>query len=688
MRKFSRKKKKTKNLGSNLYDLLKEKAEKSRDNSLPNWQVKVITHDDLFEAFMQNGIEYKGQLCSGYSSRGYGAKVESSVDLGSLVSPFVTIAISGSYQATRAQQMMIVMTRMPKSLMYFETKLPVVLSCMKGMKKTHAVTVSLEAGVQTPGIYTDMNSNDPGFQSPSLQEPGDKADLLSLELGAKATATLSGGWSGIWLKMRDLSPSYFKSINDDFLKSAVATMIGPGSKSKVKNDVLKFFDVHPKFTPYKPKRKAWKHVTGGNITFKRLEDSLNAVDKLLKTDPLFIKDYRRPKYINRLTYHKLQIFAFKEYDFDYFAKTRIKKMEIRYNELNAEEQIVRDQNLCFLDLVSHKPEAGASTQVSFGAGVLGQGISGKAETGIKGYIKTTSYRYQNHGLNENNGDIIIMTQDTSIRYKQVQIYAEIGVEGQLLHKSGGKSASKQKLLYNSFSYQSGVVFWAPPQRNSKFNKGGGVKSLMGSGVSFGESALPVTLIKHFRNYEKNKTDKGSKLYLSNLAGMLHVGLNELCDFIKACQNTLVKFATSYNSGNTSVIIESCFEQEGDKLEINMLEKGVPEIKGGKKTFITTMAKAVSKKVPQCIRLRARRADVIDDTKVKFKLGMGIPGSNTSFGIELLSVEEAGTEAVLDLRTHWFSPYHGYNQTVYNNPNNFVKSMAFDAAVPPVAIFHQ
>ncbi len=679
---------KTMNLGSNLYELLAEQAEKSREGGLPQWQQKVVTHDDLFQVFMRDRIEYKGQLCSGYSSRGYGAKVEAAVDLGSLVAPFVTIEIGGSYQGTRAQQMMIVLTRMPKSLKTFETNLPVVLSCMKGMKKTHAVAMSLEAGVQTPGLYTDMNSNDPGFQSPSLSEAGDTADLLSFELGAKATAALRGGWKGVWLKMRDLSPSYFESLGDTFLKTAFASMIGPGSKERVKSDVLKFFDTHPKFTPFKPKRQAWKHITGGNVTFKRIEAALNEVEKLLRTDPLFIKDYRLPVFINRLTYHKLQIFAFKEYDFNHFAKTRIRKMEKRYQDLNAEELITRDQNLCFLDLVSHQPEAGASTQVTFSAGALGQGISGKAGAGITGAIKTTSYRYQNYGRNEKNGDVIIMTQDTSIRYKQIQVYAEAGVEGQLLYKSGEKSKSKKKLLYNSFSYQSGVVFWAPPQRNSPFNKGGSIISQMGSGVSFGESVLPITLVKHLQNYEKNKTDKGSKLYLSNLAAVLHVSLGDLCDFIASCRNTLVSFATSFNSGNTSLIIESCFAKEGDALEINMLEQGVPEIKGGRKTFIKTMAKAVARQTPQCIRLRVRRADVKDDTKVKFKLGMGIPGINTSFGIELLSVEEAGTEAVVDLRTHWFPPYHGYNRTIYNNPASFVKFMGFDAAVPPVAIFHQ
>lgn len=211
---------------------------------------------------------------------------------------------------------------------------------------------------------------------------------------------------------------------------------------------------------------------------------------------------------------------------------------------------------------------------------------------------------------------------------------------------------------------------------------------MGSGVSFGESVLPVNLLKQFRNYKRDKTEKGCRIYLKKLAGILHVSPKDLCDFIESCENTLVRFATSYNYGNTAVIIESCFAKEGDRLNINMLEKGVPELKAGGKTFIISMAKACTGHTPQCIRLRVRRADVKDSTKVKFKLGMGIPGINTSVGIELLSVEEAGTEAVIDLRTHWFPPYHGYNRTVYNDPSAFVKAMGFDSAVPPVAIFHQ
>lgn len=94
MGKLFRKQYKTINLGSNLYDLLVEKAENSREKGMQEVLQKLITNDDLFEVFIQNKIEYKGQMCSGYSSRGFGAKVESSVDLGSLVAPFVTIAIS------------------------------------------------------------------------------------------------------------------------------------------------------------------------------------------------------------------------------------------------------------------------------------------------------------------------------------------------------------------------------------------------------------------------------------------------------------------------------------------------------------------------------------------------------------------------------------------------------------------
>ncbi len=643
---------------------------------------KVITHDDLFSVFMQNNIEYKGQLCSGYSSRGFGSKVETSVDMGALVAPFVTIEIGGSYAGTKSKQMMVILARMPKSLEAFETKLPIMLSCMKGMRKTHAVTAHVEAGVATPSIFDGLSSDDPAFQSPSLGEPGDVADLLSFELGAKATAKLEGGWKGVWLKLRDLSPAYFRCINDNFLKSDFATMIGPGSRTRVESDILMFFNMHHKFKPLTPKRQVWKHLTGGNVTFQRIEEALNQVEKLLRTDPLFLNDYRLPNYINRLTYHKQQIYAFKEYDFNYFAKTRINRMEKKYHDLNVEGLIERDRNLCFLDLVSHQPEAGASTQVSFGVGALGQGLSSQAGTGMKGTVKTTNYRYQYYGRNESTGDIMIMTQDTNIRYKQLQLFAEIGGEVKLLTKGMEKSKSKEKLVHNSFSYQSGIVYWAPPKKGNK------VVTRMGSGVSFGESVLPVNLIKHLRQHKKDKTDKGSRLYLSQLAKVLHVEPADLCEFGQSCQNTLVSFATSCNGGNSSVLIESCFAKDGDRLTVNMLEKDVPELQGGKKSFFKEMANSIAKKTPQCIRLRVRRADVRDDTKVKFKLGIGIPGINTSFGIELLSVEDAGTEAVVDIWTHWFPPYHGYNQTSYNTPSAFVKFMGFDAAVPPVAIFHQ
>ena len=265
-------------------------------------------------------------------------------------------------------------------------------------------------------------------------------------------------------------------------------------------------------------------------------------------------------------------------------------------------------------------------------GALGSSGSGELGAGIGGSYKNTSYRYQTYGRNERTGRVLVMTQDTDISYWQAtgKLVAGLGVEGPTEGKEpketgafkddeGKRVKEKEYALYNFISYRSAVAFWTPPTRVADE-----ISVQQGSGYSLGRSLIAATLVMHAKAYAANKDKKAHK-YLAGLAASLMVDLADVLAFVAACNNTLVSLYTRHGNKGQVVLVESCFAVPkaggGEhKVAIKMQKPPhVPAIAHGKKGFRKPMFDAGGEL--QAMRLRIRKADTKDDTKVKFKLGV-------------------------------------------------------------------
>ena len=81
---------------------------------------------------------------------------------------------------------------------------------------------------------------------------------------------------------------------------------------------------------------------------------------------------------------------------------------------------------------------------------------------------------------------------------------------------------------------------------------------------------------------------------------------------------------------------------------------------------------------QAIRLRYRIADSENKRRTRFSLGFKYIAS---LGVQLESVENAGSEGIVNLGTHWFGEFAKYN--AMDN-----QTQAYEDAVPQVALLHQ
>ena len=82
--------------------------------------------------------------------------------------------------------------------------------------------------------------------------------------------------------------------------------------------------------------------------------------------------------------------------------------------------------------------------------------------------------------------------------------------------------------------------------------------------------------------------------------------------------------------------------------------------------------------PRAIRLRYRLADEMSNERTRFSLGIKYI---VKVGIQYKSVEEAGSEGIVNLGTTWYNNFKKYN-------DREVQTEAYEQGVPQVALLHQ
>jgi hypothetical protein len=388
----------------------------------------------------------------------------------------------------------------------------------------------------------------------------------------------------------------------------------------------------------------------------------------------------------------------------------------------------------FLLVTSHSPAGGAEAFAKVtGSAVLAGGANGEGGIALKVACnharKKSLVRFQTQF--QASGGPISMTFDSRIAYTRTDV--TIGCE--LTHPKvqfiGGKERPapgqekverlaaklRRKARFNRMSYRTSVAVWRVPFASSFDDTSREVELLCGSGVIFGESfatknlqaSMRKFLVRHAEGvksctegaevkFDRVNALKGSdpaveKMmsdhYLTVMAQSLHVDPARLVQFFTdpGVQSLIQDEKTFPESKpgegpNGSVLIEAAF-----RIEKANEVKATCQLKQAKDGVYVVLASDVPEKMfekvtasasasLESIRLRYRKKDFVDDGKSLFKLGMTIAGSGAA--IELRSVDEAGSDAIIDLATVWF----------HADLISATGDVAYERAVPAAILFAQ
>jgi len=329
----------------------------------------------------------------------------------------------------------------------------------------------------------------------------------------------------------------------------------------------------------------------------------------------------------------------------------------------------------------------------------------------------------------------ITTQDTSITYGQMDLTAlelsagiDIGAEQGLFSAKGlqtGKDGKKEyekgvlalsaegeakigleetrvkgrasaglKKALNFMRYESATAYWIPPAaQGQKKNEKTKIKLLPGSGFAFGQSVDVGKFAKHLQGALSNPRQKCG--YMQALAGRLGLSYEQLVAFLTEHAELIGdidhitglsarerKQYESYMPTPSAFLIETSFEAPRlPAVGAAWSSKGRwvlgPGRVGKSLRGVLIPKGRISSQKLQAIRLRYRVADEMSNERTRFSLGIKYIAE---LGIEYKSVEEAGSEGIVNLATTWFNKFKRYNRGE--------QTTAYEKAVPQVMLMHQ
>ena len=302
--------------------------------------------------------------------------------------------------------------------------------------------------------------------------------------------------------------------------------------------------------------------------------------------------------------------------------------------------------------------------------------------------------------------------DTGKEAKRGLAIAAVSAEGHLgvdgASASAEASAGLRKMLH-FMQYESAVAFWAPPEEAGiAEGETTSVDLGHGSGFSFGQS-VEVNRFNHYLNRVLAHPEKKCG-YMEALALRLHVTYEALLKFLlehgnsglvgdiayltKMDPETRAKYA-DHIPKPTAFLIESSFalhDPASVSLEAVWSRKSKwvlgPKTRGQslRGTFIGKGRNPKDCGALQAIRLRYRMADDVSSSKTRFSLGIRYIAHA---GIEYASVEEAGSEGIVNLATTWYGEFAHWSKAHHGSHGGTnAEQKAREQIVPQVILLHQ
>lgn len=693
------------NPGGTLYALLQSKSAES--SSLEPWQLKSLKPDALYRVFLAETIPYKGALVSAFAKRGTSGSVKVEFDIGP---PAINASVNAKIGGERSDYILMILTRFPQKCDDFKLSRPWALSCMTGYLTSASVGIGGELGFKAslPGIAREEEDKSTSFKSEDAWE------AASTTCEAKAVIGVEASYAGNRLLLRDSSPACYKNSNDNQLISEFNALLGGCSIPALKQNVLRLWDYPAlpiNIRELKPKQGFFRSFFGFSFmeSFSELKSKLTELQTSIEN----IEPTTRAEVDSSIEFYRKLIETSQIFDAKSIAEARKnKKLQLLLERGQSDDTSLHKgfasvaTRLCFLDLWGHNPSAGLTAKAEAALKIANSGATASVSVGVQAGYKYTLYRYQNFisdfsrnrtaaerfsdvvasaarsqasilksgqlgkvainlGGQSDQRNMLLMTQDTSIRYSTVGIKTEAETSFNLptashdildpfppkVKEKREEIAKKLSPTYSSMRYEAAIVYWKVPYSSSIRTE---MPALKGSGYVYGCS-YPIG--KLLRASDSLQADFQS--YAKIIATDLHITPSAVQEFLLECHN---KIADITRGGQyPALLIEAAFavpdnyafpvEQTNHENYYWYQPKTTKASLGG---FKEHMKKAVNGKlsdVPDVLRLRLRKADELNNTKTKFRLGFKFIGG---VEIELNSVEEAGHETIIDLHVKPFN----------------------------------
>lgn len=643
--------------------------------------------------------------------------------------------VGGEVTVEKTKANLLVLAVGPKELTVGTRRLtcaaPVTFLAMYGYRFNLGLALTAEVGVKAPDIpdMPDFGGGGLSSDEPNTVESGTYAELCSFEVGAKASIAGRAGISGQRMYVSDTAPTFLpspssnntKSTRDEVAKVLTSVLEHGDKKTQIKEEAIALFTElgHPELAPEKGFWQA--HISGGNIATKTIVEQLQKL-----RGHKDIKDVSAS--VDKCNHHIKVVLDYQEQALlrPYcFASLWGMKPEASAG-------------------ISASATASVKTNVGVASGGGEASVTVQGPS-IETALKFTYYRFQYGVVGESAtppllrmnamrnlqapaqrlapSQYIITTQDTKITYGQLDMTL-LGIEGKIelgvsqgvvgserskeaqgkkktesrfgeaqvsgsaklspeeIAVSGSASAAMKRAL-NFMHYDSAVAVWMPPARDGSDKEKVMVPLGTGTGWAFGTSADAPRLAKH---YQRLVTTGRLSGYFMGLAGCIGVTPAQLKEFLKGAGDMIEIFGEDARREDPQVapdafLIEATFAApDGREVEARWVEGrwvlGPLSVLGTLRDAL--IPKLIDVTRLQAIRLRYRRADAEAKARTRFSLGFKYI---VSVGIKYESIENAGSESIINLYTRWYNAASGNN-------DKLDMPAVYEAAVPQVALLHQ
>lgn len=498
--------------------------------------------DELYNHFLINAPDFKGNYSLAYGEYGIGFKVGIKVDIGKLICPFLKIqpSIEGNGEKLK-ESLFIIQRPFPKMLPAnnqipeFKSNLPVCFMTMYGQKYganlSGKLVIAGGAGIKRK----DFKKN-PTLRDLSKEKISNPMTINTLGIGASIAFNVGADLAYESYVWEDLTPGWYASGRDQQLKSDFKNSIGLLNETEIIRDIFGWLK-HLKPFLYNLYGKE-QEILDGEIDdlIKKINDfptistnriirffqpevtAYSVIEKMTEiiTEVIGLFKDRNKSFFNDLKITsdrekalKAQVEAYGE-----LLKTARKasiereKAESKGRDLPDKvspkkmDSVTKSLNLCFINLSIFSKKATGKEEIWLGGKLSSKAMAGiSQEIKIEANFKKTSSRYQTFSMGTETNQPFVFTQDLCINYKQINYdfsaRAQIVLKEELLKKESSglpdyfKKDLPKKMIKNIMTYNATSHYWFHPGGDKKSPR---VKLCEGSGISFGCSIDLYTLV--------------------------------------------------------------------------------------------------------------------------------------------------------------------------------------------------